>query len=68
MRKANRIAGWVLALSIAGLLACEEHARRTWRDRAVEAEENLNQVRHFLALERAHIERLCSVEESKEAK
>lgn len=34
----NRIANWVLASAVIFLLASEEHARRTWRDRASDAQ------------------------------
>lgn len=64
MRLLNRVASWALALSIAGLLFAENHARSHWRDRAIEAEANLAQVRHFLALERAHVKELCAAEDN----
>jgi len=38
VKKANAVLSWVLALSIIALIAAEEHARRTWRDRASTAQ------------------------------
>lgn len=55
---ANRIVNWILAAAVIFLLASEEHARRTWRDRALESQENLTSVRKFLVLEREHVKKL----------
>ena len=66
MQIANRIATWVLLGSVLFFVGKQEIALQDARWRVVEAESNLIQVRHFLALERAHVKKLCALE--KEAK
>ena len=45
---ASRVLSWALAVAVVLTLACEEHARRVWRDRADEA--NLRAARSALEI------------------
>jgi len=48
VKRASRVAIWVLDAAVVLLICCEDHARRVWRDRADEA--NLRAARSALEI------------------